>query len=125
MSQLYPHYIPIISHTHYPLYSHLHPRPLQAWRVIRHVQLAAVAIEEGEEKIQRLVVPGLEASGANLSGRCSWAYGDISMGISGTELEVPIICKAYVREYPDKIMVLYGTVPPLCDPEIPMNIMGM
>jgi hypothetical protein len=36
------------------------------WRIIRHIQLAAVAIEEGEEKIQRLVVPGHEASEANL-----------------------------------------------------------
>ena len=38
------------------------------WRIIRHIQLAAVAIEEGEEKIQRLVVPGHEANEANLPG---------------------------------------------------------
>ena len=52
------------------------------WRIIRHIQLAAVAIEEGEEKIQRLVVPGHEANEANLPGVFPHFFGKIQCEIS-------------------------------------------
>ena len=36
-------------------------------------------------------------------------------------LEVPTICKAYVREYPHKIWTNMYLVPPFEDPEIPID----